>query len=454
MLKKLTIVLSVLVVAAIMFGCTDRGTGIDARNYSVRSGFTALAQDGGHEFAFQLGHSMFQAVHLSPKLDYRVYVPPGYEEATIDKLPLPVLYLLAPFKGNSHYYINHGLFEVADRMIANGEIKPMFIVCIDGSAGYGGTFYGDTYGGGKYAEIIGDIKSDPTTGSMIDWLESFLPTISGRGNRGIAGFEMGGYGAVRIGLEYSENFGTVSAVSAPLDFDGNGGSGGFVSLFGEVVNNLGAVDFREMDSSSAYPLRTMILAAGCAFSPHISYDDIFFDTVGIGVFEAASSDTTFFEDTLTLFTPEGSESGIAFHLPFNSSGLIPSGVTEISWPDSSIMNVDTLAVPWDTTWALFTSYDTIGYYDSVWNLWMNNNPENILTAHPGAIDSLDIQLITLNDDSYDFDQQTRDFGQAVGLQVTNIEGYEGFDASNGRFIYDILPKVLKYHSDRFSLNQE
>jgi hypothetical protein len=325
---------------------------------------------------------------------------------------------------------------------------------------------------------------------------------------------MGGYGAVRVAIEYSENFGSVSAVSSPLDFDGADGNGGFLSLFQQVINTLD-VPFRQLDTSYVDPLRTMIMAAACSFSPHVWYDTLFFPYPLMPM----AFDTVYFDDSLTLFAPEGSQSGIAFHLPFNENGDIPDTTVETTDYDSLLVedisvdfidttfldDVDTLAlvdttVTVDTLWvgppvsdwqydttitydttivydSLFqydttflydtllvvdTTIDTIGYYDSVWTLWLNNSPENLLAQYPNALhpDSTSLKLFTIADDQYGFNRQTEAFAAfleatyGIQFEVNDFDGYEGYANTTGRFVYDILPYILKFHSDLFRQNQE
>ncbi|MEW5925653.1 MAG: alpha/beta hydrolase-fold protein, partial [Candidatus Zixiibacteriota bacterium] len=227
MFRKFGIVLMILTAALLSFGCSERESNIVRPDYNIRDGHTGVfTHPGGHIVSDYLAFTMFSSVRMVPSVNFKVYVPPNYVATGRN---YPVLYLLAPFRGNDSYYFNHGLVAIADKMIEEGTIKPMLIVCVDGSAGYGGTFYGNSWYGGKYAEAIGDKIGDPVSGSLVDYIDAVYNTYdSTRETRAIAGFEMGGYGAVRIAAMFPENFSSVSAISAPLDFDGAGGTGGFV----------------------------------------------------------------------------------------------------------------------------------------------------------------------------------------------------------------------------------
>ncbi len=501
MSKKIIFVLSVLLTAVLICGCTDRGDNIVRPNYGVRNGFQgAFTLRTGHMESRFLAFSMFDNVYKQPLIDIKVYVPKEYPLDN-ETFPHPVLFLLSPFKGSAQYYLNHGLAQIADRMIESGEIEPMLIVCIDGSHGYGATFYGDSWAGGKYAAAIGREDGSTIDGSIYDYIKGNLKTDTSRSAWGISGFDIGGYGAMRIAIEYSENFGSVSAVSAPLDFDGASGTGGFVEQFPLIVARLQAegVDFKDMDTSSAYPMRTVVMGAACSFSPHADYiNPIWFGE------EPWSEDTVYFDDTLTLFTPEGQFSSVAFHLPFDENGNIPfdsfsvftyfdslyqydslylldsifsydstfSIDTTIIDPDTlidttlvsvdtTLLNVDSTFTGVDTLLFVDTTMDTCGFYDSVWYMWLDNNMSAILADNPDALDNTEIKLFTLANDEFAFNAQTQDFatylqsylqGRGVSKDLTPLQfdGYPGYDANIGRFTYDILPYILRYHSEIFS----
>jgi hypothetical protein len=476
MIKKYTVVLTVLSAALILFGCSDRGTNIVDSTFVPRMGNqAAIVNVGGHLMADDLGLSMFTGVSKFPAIPFSIYTPYN------DTLPMhgqgkryPVLYLLAPFGASNNFYFDHGLATIADEMIYKGEINPMIIVCFAASDGYGGTFYGNTWAGGKYAKAMGDREGDPVSGSMIDYIEYRLNVDTMRVNRGISGFGMGGYGAMRIAVEYSENFGSVSAVAAPLDFDGAGGTGGFVPLFKEVVRDIdpsGHIpydEYKELDTSYNATLRTMIMAAACSFSPHVLNYKSVTGSPPVG------HDPEYLNDTMSYFNPEAR---IEFHLPFDQNGNIPdTNVIDTTIKvllygyDTTTWEVDTLT--FDTTIVIDTTIlladtliDTVGLYDSVWTLWLNNNVESLLRKRPDALDATEIRLFNLTGHEFGFVEQTANFanfleghlrarGIVKDLKPIYFSGYFGYPAiSSSRFVYDILPSILKFHSSVFNVPQ-
>ena len=421
MQNKLFIILFLsLVLAVVFFSCSDRGNTVLTNAY--RSSEDISPWSIQHEFDEELGFSMFFEAHKFRKVRVKAYTPPGYKHPN-EGAPYPVLYMLSPYGETEEFYFNHGLQDVADRMIAAGEIVPMIIVCING-------FYGNSWAGGRYVDIIGTIQNEAATGSLIDYMDNAFNTISdlrygtgaGRVNRAISGVGMGGYGAVRIAVAHSENFSSVSAISAPLDFDGATGNGGFVPLFEQIIANLDTIDYEDMDTSYNNPLRTMVIAAATSFSPH----DTAYEGRRFYPFDWQhptdpqlwnADDTLRITDLNTYFEPEGPLSPLKYHLPFDANG---------------------------------------DPYNPIWSLWLDNNIESIMAGFPGALDTTALLLITTPDAKYNFYQQTLDFsnyltGQSIPHDLKTYTGYEGYDATGERFFYDILQDILKFHSEHFRL---
>lgn len=399
MYKIIRLTFSVLMILSIANGCSDRGVTSVSEKYP-----SGEVWDASHVFGKELGKSMFKSISF---VIFKVYIPDssvsGYGQQGHGK-PLPVLYMLSPFKEDVSFYFSHGLQEVADRMIAAKEIKPMMIVCINGTNDFGGSFYGNSEAGGKFAELIGKKTGNYKLDSLeylIDYVDAIFNTDTARGARGISGVEMGGYGAMRIAMEYSENYSSVSSISAPLDFDGGAsGDSGFIPLFKQVINGLDT-SYRDMGPSDTHPLQSIFIGASCSFSPH--------DTGAVDVGGVGDGKIT---DLTTYFHPY---STIEYHLPFDSTGEP---------------------------------------YQPIWNLWLDNNPPNMLAKNPTSLNSTAILLMAHTEALYGYYQQTVDFHsylteQGIDHTYLEFEGYPGFPATAHRFIYDILPKILKFHSDNF-----
>lgn len=426
-------IVTFLALGTFLINCSEREQNVPTL---VEYDNSSLIFTDNHEFLDELGFIMYAEYRADPKLYFKVYTPPGYRGPNLGT-PYPVLFLLSPYSETNDFYFNHGLRDVADRLIAEGEIDPMVIVCINGSNSYGGSFYGNSWAGGFITDIIGDIQDSVATGRLIDYIDAVYNTVSdkrhgtgaGRMARAISGVGVGGYGAMRVAITYDENFSAVSAISAPLDFDGASGNGGFVPLFDEVINRLDTTvvgadsAFKLMDTSFTYPIRTMLFAAATNFSPH----DTFYinpEYIPRGPYNQdpkwVAADTLMINDNTTFFYPEGINTPMRFHLPFDSHG---------------------------------------DPYNPIWQLWLRENPENLLASNPGALDNTAILLLTSADGAdpvLQFDQQTLDFAahlqaQGISFNDSTFSGYPGFPATDNRFLFDVFSDILKFHSRNFEI---
>lgn len=421
MIKKFISAFSIVIIAIFIYSCTDRGTNIKESSY-IRP-VNLVNWMASHLFAEELGLSMFTSVKTSPVIKFKPYTPLGYGDRGTTP-PYPVLYLLPPFGGTENYFFNRGLVAVADKLIAEGVIQPMIIVCVDGSTGYAGISYGDSWSGGRYASAIGRIENKEEDGTLIDYMDYVFntDTASASTGRAISGFGLGGYGALKIAVSNSENFSAVSAVSAPLDFDGAAGSSGLKSLFKSIISDLNAGgtisynEYKNLDSTDHNAL-AMIIAMSCSMTPYVDYDTVLWTGVWPNAI-AYANDTFSFADTTTLINVGGD---VELMLPFDSAGEV---------------------------------------YDTVWNIWLANNIDSLLDIYPAALDSMYIKLFIASDEGYGFNQQTRSFGNYLenylagrginrDLDPIIFDGYEGNPATVDKFIYDILPEILKFHSDNF-----
>ncbi len=397
MFRTYSIIASLILLVGLFAGCSDRG--ITSKIDVYDSGYILPGQ---HSFAFYLNKSMFSSAEDPYLVRFRIYSPPVFTQQNLGQ-PYPVLFLLSPFGEDEFFYFNHGLKAVADRLIGTGKIQPMWIVCVNGANAYGGSFYGNSEAGGLYESIIGRKDStlmfNDAQASLIDYIDAIFNTIPERASRGISGYGMGGYGAFRIASKYQENFSSVSAITAPLDFDGATGNGGLIPYFDDIIANLDTT-YRAMDTTSEDIFRTMILAAACSFSPN--------DT---GVVNDGNVIT---DSTTLLITPSGAGK-VKIHLPFDSTGAA---------------------------------------YTPIWNLWLANNIETIRAANPPTLEQ-PIMLINTPEALYGFYQQTLDFhnyltSQSVDHEYLEFVGYPGYPSVRSEYIYDILEAILIFHSENMA----
>ena len=131
---------------------------------------------------------------------YLVYLPPGYDDETER---YPVVYQLHGVAGDASEWITIGTPDAADRLIADGTIRPLVIVFPYGDASY---YVNAADGGPRWEdhvvrEVVGDV--DVT-----------YRTLAQRESRAIAGLSMGGDGALQLAMRFPDVYG-ISAAHSP-----------------------------------------------------------------------------------------------------------------------------------------------------------------------------------------------------------------------------------------------
>ncbi len=146
------------------------------------------------------GSSIDSSSYTSPALggegSFLTYLPPGY--ATTDA-HYPVIYLLHGDDETDSSFLQIGLQGALDRLIAQHAIPPAIAVMIQGGPGSNNwSNQGDT----RYEAYVLEVQR------LIDRM---LPTIPDRSARAIAGYSMGGYGAMHVALTHPTDFAAVES---------------------------------------------------------------------------------------------------------------------------------------------------------------------------------------------------------------------------------------------------
>ena len=140
---------------------------------------------------------------LKRRADITCYVTPG-----IKAQPLPIVTLLHGIYG-SHWawFFKGGAHHVLDRLIEHEDLPPMMLVMpSDGLWGDGSGYVQHT--DADYASWI--IDEVPAAAAVVE------PNTNGA-KRFITGLSMGGYGALRLGALYADQFAGISAHSSATD---------------------------------------------------------------------------------------------------------------------------------------------------------------------------------------------------------------------------------------------
>lgn len=421
------VVLASLAILVLLSACDDRGrnlpTADDASN-SLSGNFPdqhVFSSDGSvpPQLLTQI-RNRFALANMSVYQPEVIYKPGR---------PVPVLLLLPPEGGDENYYADRGLEQLANDMIASGEIQPMMIVTIENPSIFGGFFYGNSWPAGFYDQVFGY--------GMLDYLQTKFPgltlAVSDQQKFGVGGIGQGAYGAFRAAIQNPTEFGSISVLDGPLDFDGATGSGGLIPLMDLALAEqptLTDANIRNstfnggFDTSSAYPISQMFVGGSFAFSPHDTALQLTLSTTPQGLIEVTINQRWQITDSASLIDSiisggQGNQN-FHFHLPF-----LPS------------------QTPYDPIWQGF---------------WMPNNldslHENSATADP--LSGVNMWIMSSTQARWNYHEMTQswyntlvnDFGYNT-VEYGEYEGYDGNPATEGQYVYDMLRQMLIFHSESF-----
>jgi len=134
-----------------------------------------------------------------------IYMPPGYENNP--EKNYPVLYLFHGSGGMDDSWIQTGRANVIlDNLIALGLAQPMILVMPYGHTVEPGT------SGWPFVQEKGDFISD-FINDLVPFVEKNLRISKHAKNRALAGFSMGGYHTLKIGLNHTDLFGNLGVFS-------------------------------------------------------------------------------------------------------------------------------------------------------------------------------------------------------------------------------------------------
>ena len=136
------------------------------------------------------------------ELEVAVWLPPSYEAST---LRYPVVYYLAGYGESAS---TAGIGSALERLLERGQAPEMILVGVDGINSLGGSFYVDSPVTGMWAQAIHR--------DLVAHIDANYRTMAHAGGRGIAGFSMGGFGAIDLAMRHPDVFGSVYALSPGL----------------------------------------------------------------------------------------------------------------------------------------------------------------------------------------------------------------------------------------------
>ncbi len=152
-----------------------------------------------------LTSASFHSATLNEDIHYNVYLPAGYAGSAER---YPVLYLLHG-RGDSMSAWTQ-MKGTLDELIAAGEIQPTIAIMPDAPWSSRASYYVDSaYTGSDPGRPV----ETAFTKDLLPHVDAAYRTVANRTGRGVAGYSMGGYGALRYSLAHPDLFGAAIVLS-------------------------------------------------------------------------------------------------------------------------------------------------------------------------------------------------------------------------------------------------
>ena len=410
-------------IAILAVSCSDRGTNSVAPLSIQEGGINMMGGEGEQVFA---DYFSLQIENEFAQIAMKAYQPrvtfPQINGGSLT--PVPVVILLAPQDGGAYYYFDHGLKEIADELIASGEIQPMIIVCVANDRFFGGYFYANNYpAAGSYDDFISDWLIDSMYTRLISPMD---PTVK---KPAIGGIGMGAYGAMRAVILHPDKFSAISIADGPLDFDGSTGNGGFKTLFDDVMTEQSLLNDPNWRTSFSYDgtkhLSRLFTSAAYSFSPE----------------DTAVDYTVTIRDNLGTIIPGDSIREVTIDARYQLSELVDS--TSLI---QSVISSPSLFfhLPFDNTGAI---------RNEVWDWWIDDNLENLMT--PNVLSGKNIWIAHSDGFTFaNYGEQTAAFIahlQSEGYPVTVYPYYATGNkpVDQEQHVYDLIREMLIFQSESF-----
>lgn len=141
----------------------------------------------------------------------RIDLPPDY--LTSDKR-YPVIYYFHGYGGVEQEFAKSGIIKMLHEQFSSNQLNQFILVSINGNNKFGGSFYVNSKMTGNW--------EDHFINEIIPMIDGLYRTIPKKSSRALAGFSMGGFGVLHIGLKYSQYFSGIWAL-CPGVFDKENG---------------------------------------------------------------------------------------------------------------------------------------------------------------------------------------------------------------------------------------
>jgi enterochelin esterase-like enzyme len=136
--------------------------------------------------------------------DVIVFLPPSYTKEKHRRYP--VVYALHGFSIGAEQWTHEiHVPQTIEGAFAKGS-QEMIVVLPDSKTVYGGSMYSSSVTTGDFEQFIAH--------DVVAYIDAHYRSIPSHKSRGLVGHSMGGYGAVRIGMQHPEVFGSLYVMSA------------------------------------------------------------------------------------------------------------------------------------------------------------------------------------------------------------------------------------------------
>jgi len=152
---------------------------------------------------------------FSIERDVKIYLPPSYAAEVGQHYPViyvlhgitdPMTVWTVPWSDTE---IDYGsLQNLMDRGVSAGLVQEMILVLFDARTPFFGCHYVNSPVKGNWQDFL--------THDLVTYVDSNFRTLDRRESRGVMGHSMGGYGALRVGLDRPDIFSAVYGISPSL----------------------------------------------------------------------------------------------------------------------------------------------------------------------------------------------------------------------------------------------
>ena len=206
----------------------------------------------------------------SPDREVTVYLPPTYQGDQARRYP--VVYLLHGFGSRDDAFTGKlvDLTPSADRLASTGGFSAPIIVIPNASTLHGGSMYSNSVTTGNWETFVAE--------DLVAYIDGHYRTIAVRISRGLAGYGMGGYGALRIGMKRPDVFSSLYVMSAEL-LDPNDNARPDTAALAEAIKTRAQAEqaARAEDGRTAGFGASLMLAKAAAWSPNAGNAPLYLD---------------------------------------------------------------------------------------------------------------------------------------------------------------------------------